>query len=58
MEGEVKFLKEMKTIRKCRHAGNCELPSTVGGAQGEESIAEMFKEAYEELYNNAYFWKI
>ena len=32
MEGEVKFLKEMKTIRKCRHAGNCELPSTVGGA--------------------------
>ena len=43
----------MKTIRKGRHAGNCELPNTVGGAEGEESIAEMFREAYEELYNSA-----
>ena len=53
MEGDVKLLKEMKTIRKGRHAGNCELPNTVGGAEGEESIAEMFREAYEELYNSA-----
>ena len=43
----------MKTIRKGRHAGNCELPDTVGVAVGEESIAEMFKEAYEKLYNSA-----
>ena len=31
MEGDVQLLKEMKTIRKGRHAGNCELHDTVGG---------------------------
>ena len=53
MEGDVQLLKEMKTIRKGRHAGNCELPDIVGGAVGEEKIAEMFKEAYEDLFNSA-----
>ena len=53
MEGDVQLLKEMKTIRKGRHAGNCELPDTVGGAVGEEQIAEMFQEAYENLFNSA-----
>ena len=43
----------MKTIKRGRHAGNSDLPDTVGGASGEDSVAEMFKEAYEKLYNSA-----
>ena len=53
MEGDVQLLKEMKTIRKGKHGGSCELPDSVGGAVGEDNIAEMFKEAYEKLYNSA-----
>ena len=53
MEGDVQLLKEMKTIRKGRHGGTCDLPDTVGGAVGEGNIAEMFKESYEKLYNSA-----
>ena len=53
MEGDIQLLKEMKTIRKGRNAGNCELPDTVGGAVGEEKIAEMFRESYDNLYNSA-----
>ena len=53
MEGDVQLLKEMKTIKQGRHAGNSELPDCVGGAEGEEAIAEMFRQSYETLYNSA-----
>ena len=52
MEGDVQLLKEMKTIKKGK-AANCELPDNVGGAEGEQGIAELFKESYDNLYNSA-----
>ena len=53
MEGDVQLLKEMKTIKKGKSAGNSELPDTVGGAEGEQGIAEMFRESYDNLYNSS-----
>ena len=53
MEGGVKLLKEIKTIKQGGNAANTELPDSVGGADGEEQVAEMFKESYEKLYNSA-----
>ena len=53
MEGEVQLLKEMKNIRKGKHAGNCDLPEIVGGVVGHGNISEMFKETYSELFNSA-----
>ena len=52
MEGDVQLLKEMKTIKKGKHAGNSELPDNVGGAVGEQYIAELFKQSYDNLYNS------
>ena len=53
MEGDVELLKQMKIIKKGRNDANSELPDTVGGAVGEQNIAEMFKDSYETLYNSA-----
>ena len=53
MEGDVQLLRAMKTIRKGGNSAATELPDTVGGAEGEVNIAEMFKESYENLYNSA-----
>ena len=53
MEGDIQLLKEMKTIKKGCNAGNSELPDMVGGAEGEQGIAEMFKQSYDTLYNSA-----
>ena len=53
MEGDVHLLRAMKNIRKGGRTGAPELPDTVGGAAGEENIAEMFKESYESFYNSA-----
>ena len=46
MEGEVQLLKEMKTIKQGVGVANAELPDSVGGADGEEQIGEMFRESY------------
>ena len=53
MEGDVQLLKEMKTIKQGVGVSNAELPDSVGGADGEEQIGEMFRESYEKLYNSA-----
>ena len=53
MSGEVHLLKEMKAIRKNQSPANSELPDNVGGADGEQAIAEMFRNSYEELFNSA-----
>ena len=53
MNGDVKLLKEMKTIKKGQGPANGELPEHVGGADGEQAIAEMFKESYKNLFNSA-----
>ena len=52
MEGDVELIKQMKTIKK-GNSPNSELPGAVGGAVGEENIAELFRESYDELYNSA-----
>ena len=53
MEVDVELLKQMKIIKKGSNAANSELPDTVGGAVGEDNIAEMFKQSYDNLYNSA-----
>ena len=53
MVGDVQLLEEMKNIRKGTNVGNSELPDIVAGAEGEENIAEMFKQCYDNLYNSA-----
>ena len=53
MQGDVELIKQMKIIKKGRNDGNSELPDTVGGAVGEQNIAELFKQSYEKLYNSA-----
>ena len=53
MEGDIQLLKEMKKIKKGRSTGSSELADTVGGAVGEQDIAEMFKKSYDDLYNSA-----
>ena len=53
MEGDVQLLKEMKAIRKGKKSGNSDLPDSVGGADGEQAIADMFRESYETLFNSA-----
>ena len=49
MQGDVELIKQMKIIKKGRNDGNSELPDIVGGAVGEQNIAELFKESYEKL---------
>ena len=44
MEGEVQLLKEMKTIKQRVSVANSELPDSVGGADVEEQLGEMFTE--------------
>ena len=53
MQGDVQLLKEMKSIKNGRSQGNSDLPDTVGGAEGEQDIAEMFRDSYNELFNSA-----
>ena len=53
MEGDVKLLSEMKNIKQGGNVANTELPDSVGGVDGEDQIAEMFRESYEKLYNSA-----
>ena len=53
MEGDVQLLQEMKIIKQGGKASNTELPASVGGCDGEENIAEKFKESYENLFNSA-----
>ena len=53
MEGDCQLLKEMKAIKTGQNSINTELPDTVGGVDGEEAIAEMFRESYETLFNSA-----
>ena len=53
MEGDIHLLKAMKSIRRGKNAGNSELPDSVGGVMGEQNIAELFKESYENLFNSA-----
>ena len=52
MEGDAELIKEMKSIRKGKKAATSELPDSVGGAVGEDNIAELFRTSYEELYNS------
>ena len=52
MKGDVNLMREMKRVRTGKSAAE-ELPSEVEGAQGEEEIANKFKEVYEVLYNSA-----
>jgi hypothetical protein len=58
MEGESQLLKEMKAIKTGQNSVNIELPDSVGGVDGEQDIAEMFREAYETLFNSAPSGKI
>ena len=52
MEGEVNLLNEIQAIiRKGQSSASGELPDVVGGVEGEQGIAEMFKESYEALFN-------
>ena len=53
MENDINLLREMKSVKKGKSGGTCELPDTVGNANGEQNIAEMFKTTYESLYNSA-----
>ena len=53
MQGDLQLLEAMRNIKKGRGSGNMELPDAVGNAVGQESIAEMFKNSYEELYNSS-----
>ena len=53
MEGDTQLLKEMKTIKRGGGAINSDLPDSVAGSEGEENIAEKFKEYYENLFNSA-----
>ena len=53
MEGDVELIKQMKIIKKGGNVGNSELPDTVAGAEGEQNIAELFRQSYENLYNSA-----
>ena len=53
MEGDIVLLKEMKSIKKGGNPANCDLPDTVGGADGEQNIAEMFRDSYNDLFNSA-----
>ena len=53
MDRDVQLLKEMRKIKNGGNAGNSELPNSVGGAEGEQGIAELFRESYEALYNSA-----
>ena len=53
MCGEVNLLKEMKLIKKGQNSANSELPDHVGGADGEQAVAELFKESYQTLFNSA-----
>ena len=48
----MQLMKEMKIIKNGRKT-DTELPDTVGGVDGEEAIAEMFRESYETLFNSA-----
>ena len=49
----MQLLKEMKHIKTGQNKANTELPDTVGGADGEQAISEMFRESYETLFNSA-----
>ena len=49
----VELLKEMKHIKKGGHCINEELSSVVGGAEGSQAIAEMFRDSYSNLFNSA-----
>ena len=53
MDDRKKLLKEMKHIKTGQNKANTELPDTVGGADGEQAISEMFRESYETLFNSA-----
>ena len=53
LEGDVQLLKEMKSIKNGHNSGNSELPDSVGGVEGEQLIAEIFRESYETLFNSA-----
>ena len=43
----------MATVKSGQNSANSELPDSVGGADGEQAIAEMFRESYENLFNSA-----
>ena len=49
----MQLLKEMKAVKNGQNSANSELPDSVGGADGEQAIAEMFRESYENLFNSA-----
>ena len=53
MEGDAQLLKEMKAIKTGWNSCNIELPDSVGGVDAEQDIKEMFREAYETLFNSA-----
>ena len=52
LQGDLNLMKEMKRIKSGKGALE-ELPSCVDGAEGEQEIANKFKEVYELLYNSA-----
>ena len=53
LKGDLNLLAEMKRIRCGGVGGQPDLPDCVGGAQGEDEIAEKFKIVYETLYSSA-----
>ena len=53
MEGDAHLLKSIRAIKSGKSASINELPDTVGGAEGKQNIADMFKNSYEELYNSS-----
>ena len=52
MEGDAQLLQEMKTIKKGGR-DKVEMTDSVAGCEGEQNIAEKFKESYEALFNSA-----
>ena len=52
LQGDLNLLKEMKKMKNGRGSMD-ELPECVDGAEGEQEIADKFKDVYEKLYNSA-----
>ena len=52
LQGDLNILKEMKKLKNGKGPMD-ELPECVDGAEGEQEIANKFKEVYEKLYNSA-----
>ena len=53
LEGDARLLKEMKAIKEGNKNCDTNQADNVGGAVGEENIAEMFKDSYEKLFNSS-----